>query len=84
MVLVQAKWYYYILLGLVDVEAKFLGKCFQWKRHSITWRAFLKIEVNILVFNLLKQQQVREELEFHEEPIGLNFNCPNLDYFSIT
>ncbi|RZB45682.1 Solute carrier family 35 member F1 [Glycine soja] len=24
MVLVQAKWYYYILLGLVDVEAKFL------------------------------------------------------------
>lgn len=28
MVLVQAKWYYYILLGLVDVEANFLGKCF--------------------------------------------------------
>ncbi|KAG4911373.1 hypothetical protein JHK87_057489 [Glycine soja] len=26
MVLVQAKWYYYILLGLVDVEAKFLGR----------------------------------------------------------
>lgn len=28
MVLTQAKWYYYILLGLVDVEANFLGKCF--------------------------------------------------------
>lgn len=22
----QAKWYYYVLLGLVDVEANFLGK----------------------------------------------------------
>jgi len=26
LVLIQAKWYYYILLGLVDVEANFLGK----------------------------------------------------------
>lgn len=29
MVLTQAKWYYYIILGLVDVEANFLGKCFK-------------------------------------------------------
>jgi len=28
MVLKQAKWYYYVILGLVDVEANFLGKCF--------------------------------------------------------
>lgn len=25
--IVQAKWFYYIPLGLVDVEANFLGKC---------------------------------------------------------
>lgn len=24
--IVQAKWYYYVLLGLVDVEANFLGQ----------------------------------------------------------
>ena len=28
MVLMQAKWYYYVILGIVDVEANFLGKCF--------------------------------------------------------
>jgi len=27
MPLTQAKWYYYVILGLVDVEANFLGKC---------------------------------------------------------
>lgn len=25
--ILQAKWYYYVLLALVDVEANFLGEC---------------------------------------------------------
>lgn len=42
LVLSQAKWYYYILLGLVDVEANFLGKYLWWRQielfaESIGW-----------------------------------------------
>ena len=32
----QAKWYYYVLLGLVDVEANFLGKSILL-RAVVTW-----------------------------------------------
>jgi hypothetical protein len=38
MLLIQAKWYYYILLGLVDVEANFLGKYLSW------WQIQLSVE----------------------------------------